>query len=211
MKKPLEQKISIAGPAGKLEARYSSSSDDGDRIAVICHPHPVYGGTMDNKVVHTLSRALVQMGIPVLRFNFRGVGESEGDFDHAQGEQQDLLAAIAWLQRFRPGRKLVLAGFSFGSYIAAKVAGQVDIGALISVAPPVNLYNFDELQPSVPWLVVMGEEDEVVPVAEVRQWVEKTSFANRQLVWMPETSHFFHGRLPDLSESVSSWMADNTD
>ncbi len=195
----------LSGPAGQLQALYSVAEDEGQYIAVICHPHPLYGGTMDNKVVHYIARALHEIGMPVARFNFRGVGKSEGEFDDARGELDDLQAVIGWLQQRHPDRRLLLAGFSFGSYVAASVAEELEADALISIAPPVSMYYFDDVEFSRPWLVLMGDEDEVVPAEEVRQWLLVPQ-ANREVEWMEGASHFFHGRLPELAAHIRDWI-----
>ncbi len=210
MKKPVEEKILIPGSAGELEALLSVVDDYGDSIGIICHPHPLYGGSMNNKVVHYTARALHKVGMPVLRFNFRGVGRSGGEFSNAIGEADDLKAVAEWLRQKYPARSLIVAGFSFGSYVAVSQVRALAATKLISIAPPVNLYNFHELAPQIPWLVIMGDEDEVVPVSEVRQWLENKA-SNRQVVWMKGASHFFHGRLPELSGHIENWLTTNTD
>ena len=206
MKKATQEKAMINGPAGRLEALLSYAADHGSYIAVICHPHPLHGGTMRNKVVHTMARVCHEMGAPVLRFNFRGVGASEGEFGHTVGEAGDLAACVQWMRDKYPGRHLLLAGFSFGSYVAAKMAARLGAHALISIAPPVNLYEFGAIEaPQEPWLVVQGGKDEVVPADEVRQWAGTTTAVNH-LAWMADASHFFHGRLLDLSAVVKEWL-----
>jgi len=206
MKKAAEERVSIAGPAGVLQALLSCSVDHDAYIAVICHPHPLHGGSLDNKVVTVTARACHEMGIPVLRFNFRGVGESEGRFDHGNGEGQDLAACVDWLRSRYPQRKLLLAGFSFGSYVAAKMAPVLQAAGLISIAPPVNLYDFTVMDNSqITWLVIQGDADEVVPAERVRQWLAATPAVDHS-VWMAGASHFFHGRLPELSAAIQAWL-----
>ena len=209
MKKTTQQKIFIPGPAGQLEALLSMADDHGDSIGIICHPHPLYGGSMHNKVVHYTARALHKVGMPVLRFNFRGTGRSAGEFDDAVGEADDLKAVVEWLRQQYPSRDLVMAGFSFGSYVAASQAQTLAVTKLISIAPPVNLYDFQKLAPpQMPWLVIMGDADEVVPVLAVRQWLQNEVTA-RRTVWMPGASHFFHGRLPELARHIEGWLTGN--
>lgn len=205
MKKLLEESALIQGPAGSIEARYTSGSDSVARIAVICHPHPLYGGTMDNKVVHYTSRAFTQLGVAHVRFNFRGVGRSQGVHDNARGEQDDCRAVIEWLKARHPDTPLILAGFSFGSYVAAAVAARDTPNRLISIAPPVNLYDFPSLGIDCPWLVVMGDADEVVPSEQVKDWLEYTD-QSIDARWMQQASHFFHGRLPELAEHITHWL-----
>ena len=162
--------LKITGPVGAIQVATSWPTELKQRcVMLVCHPHPLHLGTMNNKVVTTLCRSANKMGMPSVRFNFRGVGESEGVFDHAIGEKADTLAVIDWVKTTLPGYKIVLSGFSFGSYVAASVSHQLtDCCALISVAPPTHHYDFHALlPPSCPWLVLMGEPDEVVPINEV--------------------------------------------
>lgn len=200
----------LTGPAGAIEVASSpaDAESEGARrgIAIICHPHPMHGGTMHNKVVTIIERALGELGLDTLRFNFRGVGKSEGAYDEGNGEGDDLAAVVAWARRVRPSDAIWLAGFSFGSYVALRNAKHLDADALISIAPPVGRWEFDAIElPECPWLVVQGEEDEVVDPQAVFAWVD--SLANPpQLVRMPETSHFFHRRLMDLRGLVKNAM-----
>ena len=200
----------LRGPAGALEAASSPAEGKAEGasrgIAVICHPHPLHGGTMHNKVVTIIERALRELGLDTLRFNFRGIGQSEGAFDDGVGESEDLAAAVAWARKVRPGVALWLAGFSFGSYVVLRNAKRLDADALITVAPPVGRWDFDAIElPDCPWLVVQGEEDEVVDPQLVFDWVENLAVAP-QLVRMPETSHFFHRRLMDLRGAIKNAM-----
>lgn len=200
----------LAGPAGALEVASSlaDAESEGARrgIAIICHPHPMHGGTMHNKVVTIIERALGELGFDTLRFNFRGVGKSEGVYDEGNGEGDDLAAVVAWARRVRPSDAIWLAGFSFGSYVSLRNAKRLDADALISIAPPVGRWEFDAIElPECPWLVVQGEEDEVVDPQAVFAWVD--SLANPpQLARMPETSHFFPRRLMDLRGLVKNAM-----
>lgn len=179
--------------------------DEGKSVAVICHPHPLYGGSMGNKVVHYTARAIHDTGVPVARFNFRGVGHSEGKFGNAVGEAEDLEAVVSWIRQRHAGRKLLLAGFSFGAYVAASVAERLAANALVSIAPPVGMYSFADIKYTKPWLVVMGDEDEVVSVKEVRQWL-LVSGENCETQWMPGAGHFFHGHLPELAGHIRGWI-----
>lgn len=200
----------LTGPTGAIEVASSpaDAESEGARrgIAIICHPHPMHGGTMHNKVVTIIERALGELGLDTLRFNFRGVGKSEGVYDEGNGEGDDLASVVAWARRVRPSDAIWLAGFSFGSYVSLRSAKRLDADALISIAPPVGRWEFDAIElPECPWLVVQGEEDEVVDPQAVFAWVD--SLANPpQLVRMPETSHFFHRRLMDLRGLVKNAM-----
>ncbi|HEX7348753.1 MAG TPA: alpha/beta family hydrolase [Rhodanobacteraceae bacterium] len=204
--------FALPGPAGTLEVATAVPEPACARegTAVICHPNPVQGGTMRNKVVTMLERALRESGLATVRFNFRGVGASTGAFDHGDGESGDLVTVAQWVRQTRPNDALWLAGFSFGSYIALRSARSLGAAALITVAPPVDRYEVAELaMPTCPWLVVMGEADEVVPPQTVFAWID-TLDPKPTLVRMPDTGHFFHRRLMDLrgvvKNGVRSWL-----
>jgi uncharacterized protein len=196
------ERLSIEGPAGALECVVEDVARPGSRYAVICHPHPVFGGTMDNKVVTTLARALQSAGIPVIRFNFRGVGASGGRFDQGVGETADAEAVAQWGAERWPGRELVLTGFSFGAYVALRLAQQPRLAYLISIAPPVDRFDVAGLRvPSCPWLIVQGDSDDVVNPAAVIDWA-RGLHPQPQLAVLPGVGHFFHGRLHDLRDAV---------
>ncbi len=194
------QTFFIRGPKGKLEviSDVPDPEESHGAIAIICHPNPAQGGTLRNKVVHILERSLRELGVHTIKFNFRGVGQSEGEFDNGVGEVDDLNAVVDWVMQTRPQDALWLAGFSFGSWIAAKAAQSLPVKQLISIAPPVEMYPFDALEEvRFPWLVVQGDEDEVVSAESVKTWVENTE-PKPQLIMMNESGHFFHRRLMDL-------------
>lgn len=197
------EKIRFDGPAGQIEGVYESNTQAPSFLLVIGHPHPLYGGTMDNKVVTTLSRLARDRDAAALRFNFRGVGASQGSFDNAEGERGDMLAAIQWLRCRHPHTPLYLAGFSFGSYVAASAAVElasqgIAVERLLLVAPPVHHYPFAELdQPGCPVWLVQGDEDEVVPPEDVFQWAAQSAW-QPQVHRMEGAGHFFHGRLVEL-------------
>jgi len=194
--------VSIAGPAGPIEAVAEEPRVRAPLYAAICHPHPLFGGTMDNKVVTTLVRALHATGIPTLRFNFRGVAQSEGAFDAGRGETADAAAvathgAVRW-----PGRRLMLAGFSFGAYVALRLAQQRELSRLITVAPPVERFDFSGLAvPACPWLLIQGDADDVVDPHRVLAWARALEPPPRILI-MPGVGHFFHGHLSVLRDAV---------
>ncbi len=200
----------LPGPVGDLEAASEPGETKGKApavgIAVICHPHPLHGGTMHNKVVTIIERSLRELGFDTVRFNFRGIGKSAGTFDEGEGESDDLAAVVNWVRAVRPGVPLWLAGFSFGSYVALRNASRLDADALITIAPPVGRWDFDAIElPDCPWLVVQGEEDEVVEPQLVFEWIENLD-VSPHLVRMPETSHFFHRRLMDLRGAIKNAM-----
>lgn len=192
---------SIAGPAGRLEAVVEEPASAIGRpslAAVLCHPHPLFGGTLHNKVVHTLARSLRAGGAATLRFNFRGVGASEGTHDNGVGELQDALAAIAWARLRWPGLPLVLAGFSFGGAVAIEAAGSAGPAWLITVAPAVERIRMEAFNPPhCDWLVVQGDADEVIASDSVLQWMSRWAPQARVRV-LNGVGHFFHGRLHDL-------------
>jgi len=206
---PESEDVAIDGPAGRLEALYECPQEAAPRASVVvCHPHPQYGGTLRNKVVHTLARAFVRQDCAALRFNFRGVGKSEGAWDEGQGEQADAEAAVEWLRRRLPGIPLWLAGFSFGAAIAIRVAASAEPAGLVTVAPAVRRFAAGlESQPDCPWLVVQGDADELVDVAETIDWVNGLA-PGPELVVMPGVDHFFHGRLVELRATVSAFLGD---
>lgn len=198
----------IAGAVGNIEAlvQLPDGYVSGDPVAVVCHPHPLHGGTMKNKVVHTIARSFVELGVLVVCFNFRGVGNSAGCYDDGRGESDDLLAVVGWLKSQYPEAPLWLAGFSFGSYVATRVQLLVDVERLLLIAPPVTRYGFSEVPPlSVSTLVIQGSEDEVVDAQAVSEWVaEKAPEATYH--WLEGAGHFFHGQLMILRKLIKqSW------
>jgi len=202
--------FALAGPAGKLELMTGVAEPACARkgVAVICHPHPLEGGTMHNKVVTMLERSLRESGLDTVRFNFRGVGESTGTYDKGHGEGDDLAAVVEWVRKVRPTDELWLGGFSFGSYVSLANAVRLRAEALISIAPPAGRWEFADIAiPSCPWLIVQGEEDEVVDPAAVFAWIESLE-VEPTVVRMPETGHFFHRRLMDLRGSVKHAVID---
>ena len=203
-----DQPLSIPGPAGRIEAAYDlpePGTAEQPVLAIVCHPLPTEGGSMHNKVVTMVARALRESGVATLRFNFRGVGQSEGAFDDGRGELDDLRAVAAWVRAHHPGKALWLAGFSFGSWVALRGAAGLGATALISIAPPVQRgWDFADIElPACPWLVVQGEADEVVDAAAVFAWLASLP-RQPQLVKMPDTSHFFHRKLIDLRGAVKN-------
>lgn len=193
----------LPGPAGALDLA-TSPADAPARcgVAIVCHPHSLFGGSMENKVVTSTERALRELGLDTLRFNFRGVGQSAGSFDEGPGERADLLAVVDWLRSVRPGDDLWLAGFSFGAFVSISAAAEIAPAQLISLAPPVGRFVFDTIiWPDCPWLVVQPEADEVVDPAAVFAWADRLTGRIR-LTRMADTSHFFHGRLPALRAAI---------
>lgn len=201
----------LPGPAGALEAATALPTPGNARrgTAIICHPHSQHGGTMHNKVVTIVERSLRELGLATVVFNFRGVGASAGSYDDGRGETDDLLAVAAWVRRVRPDDALWLAGFSFGSYVAARAAAQLPLQQLISIAPPVNRWDFAALTPpACPWLIVQGDSDDVVDPAAVADFAAAQKNAPT-FVRMPETGHFFHRRLMDLRGVIKNGVRAN--
>lgn len=204
---PPPERLLLAGPAGTLEAAYEVPAGfDGQRVALVCHPHPLFGGTMDNKVVVIAARALQERGYATLRFNFRGVGQSAGSWDLGRGEAADAMAAAAALQARWPAAQLLIAGFSFGAYVATQLATQLPVRQLITIAPPVQRFDFSTLAvPQCPWLVVQGDQDELVDHEAVQAWT-RTLQPAPEVVILPGAEHFFHGRLNDLRDAIQGHL-----
>ena len=195
----------IAGPAGRLEALVEEPTPDAapPRLAaVVCHPHPLFGGTLQNKVVHTVARTLRAGGAATLRFNFRGVGASEGVHDGGVGETADALAAVAAARARWPGLPLVLAGFSFGAVVAIRAAAAADPAWLITVAPAVDRVDPGAAPlPDCDWLIVHGDADEVVAPGAVLNWQARWA-PHARLRMLVGVGHFFHGRLHELQDCI---------
>ena len=205
------QNLLLPGPAGQLEALFTLPKDrEPIALAVICHPHPQQEGTMHNKVVTTLYKAFDQCGAATLRFNYRGVGQSEGSFDDAVGECDDLRALISWAGQHYPQLPLWLGGFSFGAYIAARVANDDQVAqSLITIAPAVDHYSFGDLTNiQCLWLVVHGDQDDVAPFATVQAWAQHPP-SPLEFVVMAGADHFFHRRLVELREIMVEWQMGN--
>jgi uncharacterized protein len=201
----------LRGPAGAIECASDVPPAEIARAgtALICHPHPLQGGTMQNKVVTTLERALRELGLATVRFNFRGVGGSAGTFDNGIGETDDLLAIARWVQQVRPHDALWLAGFSFGSYVATRASSALPTRQLITIAPAVTRWDFNALPaPPCPWLIVQGEADEIVDSAAVYALAAARQPAPT-LVRLPDTGHFFHRRLIELRNLVQENVRGN--
>jgi alpha/beta superfamily hydrolase len=209
-KPPVVEKLFLDGPVGRLEAVLElpvGAAPVGS--VVVCHPHPQHGGTLHNKVAHTLARAFVRMGYAALRFNFRGTQMSEGEFDNGNGELDDALAAVDWMRARSPELPLWVSGFSFGAAIAVKAAVAIDVRGLISVAPAIGRFASGlDSQPECPWLIVQGDQDELVDIEETVTWVNSLD-PGPELLIIPGGEHFFHGRLVELRDAVSEFVAEH--
>ena len=195
-----KQSLTLEGPAGSLEAVFEAPATTSG-IAVCCHPHPLHGGRLSNKVTHTLARAFVAMGCAALRFNFRGVGKSTGRYAEGVGETDDVLAAANWARRQHPGGPLFFAGFSFGAAVALRALQTEAADGLVTVAPPVERIELPTTPPPCPWLVVQGDADELVAVNSVVDWLNELP-PGPELAVLTDADHFFHGRLIELREIV---------
>ncbi len=202
-KAPAAENLVIPGPAGSLEALLETPAvANSERVAILCHPHPQHQGTMQNKVVTTLARAMNDLGLPALRLNFRGVGASGGEYGGGEGELEDLLAVAEYVANRWSGAEIWLGGFSFGAVVAARAASSIGAGRLITIAPAVNfLGTYLDAQPAMPWLIVQGDQDEIVPVDEVIEWLDQLE-PGPELVVMPGVGHFFHGNLVELRQTL---------
>ena len=205
--------IIINGPDGRLEGRYQHSRTPNAPIALILHPHPQHGGTMNNKVVYTLYQCFARQGFSVLRFNFRGVGRSQGSFDRGEGELSDAASSLDWLQTFNPNAGACwVAGFSFGAWIGMQLLmRRPEISGFVSVAPPANMFDFSFLAPCPSsGLILQGDKDEAVPPASVAKLVEKLQSQRHITIRhriIPEASHFFHDHLDALAKEVDTYLA----
>jgi alpha/beta superfamily hydrolase len=199
LKLPREQRLLLAGPAGNLETVVNDPGDIRRGLALIAHPHPLYGGTLDNKVVQTLAKAFFAQGCVTVRMNFRGVGGSDGVFDEGVGETEDWLQ-VAHAVRTRFGElPLTLAGFSFGAFVQSRVAAQLGPERLVLVAPAVGRFAVERVP--VGTLVIHGEEDDVVPLRDVLDWARPQTLP---VVVLPGAGHFFHGNLIELARIVQN-------
>ncbi|MHB1237611.1 MAG: alpha/beta hydrolase [Gallionella sp.] len=194
---PTQKNISISGAAGNLEGVIHLPDTAPLAVAVVAHPLPIMGGTMDNKVVTTLAKTFVELGYATLRFNFRGVSQSAGSYDEGNGETSDAIAAANFMRGEFPGLPLLLAGFSFGAYVQARAAAELQPQQLVLIAPAVGRF----AMPLVPagTLIVHGDIDEVVELQEVLQWARPQQLA---VIVLAGAGHFFHGRLTQLKQVV---------
>jgi alpha/beta superfamily hydrolase len=216
---PRPQPLDIAGPAGRLESLLEEpEGGDSSRFGVICHPHPLHGGTLNNKVVHTLARGLHDLGVPTLRFNYRGVGASAGRYGGGIGETEDALAVVGWGRKRWPTAAPWLLGFSFGGVVAIRAAARAAAGLLITVAPAVGrridpavrgeAMPIGDVLPACPWLIIQGDADEVLDAGSVLEWASRRAPSASVRV-LQGAGHFFHGRLPELREAVVAFVKES--
>jgi alpha/beta superfamily hydrolase len=198
---PGERAFIFEGPMGTLEGIcVIPEVRQTHEIAMLGHPHSLQGGSMSNKVVTTLARALRDVGVPSVRFNFRGVGGSQGEFNHGLGESEDMLALMSHIETLVPAVNWILAGFSFGSYVTYRAALKRRPRWLLSIAPPIERYDYTQ-DPGCPWIIIQGDADEVVDSAGVFDFAAKHR-PPLKIIRFEDTSHFFHGKLLSLRETV---------
>ena len=194
------ERLVIAGPAGGLEVAVNLPAGEPTGLALVAHPHPLQGGSLDNKVAQTLAKTFAAIGYAAVRFNFRGVGKSEGRFDEGAGETDDALAALAFArERFGDALPLALAGFSFGSYVQTRVAARVAFERLVLVGAAVGRFEVADVPPET--IVIHGEEDDVVALADVFAWARPQALP---VVVFPGCGHFFQGRLVQLQQVITA-------
>jgi alpha/beta superfamily hydrolase len=204
--------VIFAGPAGRLEGRYQQSARGVAPIALVLHPHPQYGGTMNNKVVYSTYQAFAKRDFTVLRFNFRGVGRSQGSYDGGPGELADAAAALDWLQSVAPGaRGCWIAGFSFGAWIAMQLLmRRPELSGFISVSPPANIFDFTFLAPCPSsGLILHGTADDLVPESDVSKLAHRLSQQRGIKVEykkVPGATHFYERHLDTLSEEIGAYL-----
>jgi len=204
--------VIFPGPEGRIEGRYQRGPGDNPPIALILHPHPRFGGTMNNKVVFQSYQTYVKRGFSVLRFNFRGIGRSQGEFDEGIGELSDAASALDWLQSENPSaRQCWITGFSFGAWIGMQLLmRRPEISGFISIAPPANLYDFTFLAPCPSsGLFISGTSDKVVPPADVRALADRLT-AQKDITidhdLIDGANHFFEANLDDLHASLNGYL-----
>jgi len=200
----MENQAWVPGPLGVLEAMVSQSPQ-AVAWGIVCHPHPLQEGTMNNKVVTTVTRVWQGLHFNTIRFNFRGVGHSEGQYGETRGEVDDLRAVMAWAAQRQAGLPWWLAGFSFGSYIVFEMAKEARVAGLITIAPPVDRFPFQgetAIDKDTRWGIIQGQEDEVALTASTLSWAEGLARPPKTLI-LPGAGHFFHGQLLALREAVA--------
>ena len=204
--------VIFTGPAGRLEGRYHPAKQKNAPIAMVLHPHPQFRGSMNHPIVYQVYYAFVARGFSVLRFNFRGVGRSQGSFDHGTGELSDAAAALDWAQTINPeARACWVAGFSFGAWIGMQLLmRRPEIRGFISIAPPANMYDFSFLAPCpASGIIIQGEADEVVTPGAVQKLVDKLRTQRHITIHhdtIPGANHFFASELDLLMKSVDSYL-----
>jgi len=205
--------IFFSGPEGRIEGRYHQNETKGAPIVVVMHPHPLYGGTMNNKITYNLYKAFVNAGFSALRFNFRGIGKSQGKFDDGIGELADAATALDWIQQQNMDTSACwLAGFSFGAWISMQLLmRRPEINGFVSVSPPANIYDFSFLSPCpTPGLITMGDSDEIVTEDSVSKLAGKLSSqkgANIEYKLIHGADHYYRNNLDEFNDTVDDYIA----
>jgi uncharacterized protein len=201
----------LKGPAGRLEALLNQGAPEATHAALVCHPHPLYGGTMHNKVVYHAMKALSSFGFPVLRFNFRGAGLSDGEHDKGQGEQADIRAALDWLEA-EMHLPVIFCGFSFGAATGLRVcctdkrvAGMISLGTPVEAEGRIYTYHFLQ-QCGLPKLFVSGAQDQYGPTANIRKLVDLAP-EPKEVVFIEDAGHFFEGHLAEMQAAIQEWVS----
>ena len=195
----MSESLSINGPAGTIEAMLDRVVPEGGSIAILCHPHPLYGGSMHDSVLDAAVSVLLNKGVSVLRFNFRGVGGSEGTHDKGEGEADDLVVVVKWALEFCPSESIILAGYSFGANVAWRAAHTLPkLVRLILIAPPVGMMPFTSPAPACPVHVVHGDADEYIDPAALAAW---TGVTRHQV---DGANHFFMGEWQGLTAALAN-------
>lgn len=204
--------IFFNGPAGRIEGRYTPSEDKKAPVVLVLHPHPVYGGTMNNKVVYHTFKKFVDNGFSALRINFRGVGRSQGEFDNGVGELTDAATALDWLQIQNPySNEFWIAGFSFGSWIGMQLLmRRPEVNNFVAISPPVNKSDFSFLSPCpIPGVIIQGNQDSIVPEPHVADFVDKflsSSDCDIEYKMIEGADHFFRNKLDDLGDALDDYI-----
>jgi alpha/beta superfamily hydrolase len=203
------RKLFIDGPAGKLQALWRSGGDREHftRAAIVCHPHPQFGGTMENKVVARASRYISETGIEAIRFNFRGVGQSEGTFDNGAGEREDLRAVIEHVTRISPHARLAVVGFSFGAWVGLSVgAAHPAVCALVGIAPPVRMFDFQYFESlSKPTLIVYAGNDQFTDPGVTQEWIASGRSPVESILF-PGVDHFFGPQVDEAGRKIAEFL-----
>ena len=190
-------KLRIDGPVGKIETEVDDPGPERRGLALVAHPHPQHGGSMNNKVVTTIAKTLLELGYVAVRLNYRGVGKSEGTYGHGEGEVDDTQSVLNFVSKRYPDLPLVLAGFSFGAMVQCRLSSLVTPEHLLLVSPAVNLFEMGNAPPNT--IVIHGEKDELVPIEQVRTWAQQQSIP---LAVVPNADHFFNRKLSELKQHI---------
>lgn len=204
--------VIFAGPAGRLEGRYQPSSEKSAPIAIVLHPHPQFGGTMNNKIVYDLFYMFQKRNFTTLRFNFRGIGRSQGEFDHGTGELSDAAAALDWIQSLHPDSKNCwVAGYSFGAWIGMQLLmRRPEVEGFISISPPANMFDFTFLAPCPSsGIIVQGTEDDLVPEPDVQKLVDRLKTQKGIVIDYEKidgANHFYEQEMEEVDQLVGSYV-----